>query len=410
MEYSIDSPLPSIRTDISAVEYAPGHVAMYDDAGYSTEVVSLPIDVVRLLSRLDGTTTVMQLAQQAAHEGVTFDMDDVLSLVSTLDAEGLLDSPTFRARRNAVEAEYNSRKSRPTAFHGQSYPDDPDELAHMLDGILAAASVDDIPEEAPVAVVAPHIDFRVGGKTYGPAYRALQRSDAQTFIVLGTSHQMSYDAFMVSTMDFETPLGPLPVDRDLIEEFRSRLPFEITRNEIAHRREHSIEFQALFLRHLFRDRDVKIVPILAGSLFAYVEHGRGRACDDERLTILFETLRATAEHLGRSVCFVAGADMSHVGHKFGDVEAASQLLPLVREVDARILARAVEGDADAFLDEIALERNRFRICGTAPIYATLRLAEPERGLLLAYDTWDERERSSAVTFASMAFYGRRQRD
>src|SRR5690606_5163468 len=140
------------------------------------------------------------------------------------------------------------------------------------------------PKDAPpIAVIAPHIDFRVGGETYGPAYNALRRSDADTFVVFGVSHQMSYDSFMISSKDFQTPLGTLPTDREFIEHFRAALPFELTRDETAHRREHSIEFQAVFLRHIFPDRDIRIVPILTGSLWEYVEMAKGNAADDARL-------------------------------------------------------------------------------------------------------------------------------
>ena len=38
------------------------------------------------------------------------------------------------------------------------------------------------------AIIAPHIDFRVGLSAHGPAYYALSDSDADVFVVLATSH------------------------------------------------------------------------------------------------------------------------------------------------------------------------------------------------------------------------------
>jgi AmmeMemoRadiSam system protein B len=274
----------------------------------------------------------------------------------------------------------------------------------MLDDFLAADTTDHADAPPPAAVIAPHIDFRVGGASYGPAYNRLRRSDADTFVIFGVSHQMSYDAFMISAKDFETPLGTMPTDREFIEAFRATVPFELTREEIAHRREHSIEFQAVFLRHIFPDRDIRIVPILTGSLYEYVELAQGKASDDERLTQLYEALEATAAQLGRKVCYIAGADMCHVGRKFGDDFPAQEILDSVREFDMSTLAHAAAADADNFLQSISSVRNRYRVCGVAPIYATLRAAKPTRGEVLCYDQWDETERESAVTFASVALY------
>lgn len=404
MEHTDTTPLPPVREEVTAIEYTPGLIALCDEAGYTDEIASLPIDDVRWLAQLDGTLTGRDISDLAVATGDRFDIERFISVVAMLDARGFMDSPTFRERRRRVEQEFNDLTVRPAAFKGLSYPADPVELATMLDSILGTVADDAIPDQAPVAIIAPHIDLRVGGDSYGPAYQALSRSDASTFVVFGTSHRMSYDAFMLSSKDFDTPIGMLPTDREMIAEFRRRLPFELTSNDIAHRSEHSIEFQAIFIRHIFRDRDIAIVPILTGSLYEYVELAHGRAGDDWRLTVLYATLAETARSLQRKICCVAGADMSHIGRKFGDDVGAQRLLASARAVDSLALEHAARGDADGFLAVLANNRNKFRVCGAAPIYAALRTASPSHGRILSHDTWDEPERDSAVTFASMAFY------
>lgn len=402
MEYTAQSPLPRLRHDIDAFESIPGRVVLYDNAGYAERQVPISLELLEFVLLLDGKRTAEFLAEQAARAGRAFSVKAFVEMVNKLDREHYMDTPRFKARKEAHDGMFNELAVRPAAHAGSSYPDDPARLRKTLDAFLAAGS--DVPEEAPTAVVAPHIDFRVGGASYGPAYNALRRSDADTFVVFGVAHQMSYDSFMISEKDFATPLGVVPTDREFIAHFRRKLPFELTRNEAAHRKEHSIEFQAVFLRHIFPDRDIRIVPILTGSLYEYVELGRGDAADDSRLTRLYEALRETSLELGRNVCYVAGADLCHIGKKFGDEVPARSLLGEVRTFDMKALASAVKPDAEGFLATIAGERNRFRVCGVAPIYATLRTAKPTRGQLLCYDQWDEAERHSAVTFASMAFY------
>ncbi len=402
--YSPSAPLPAVRNDISAHEVAPGIIMLYDDALYATNTLRIPRSIVEYLALLDGTRNAQYLARKAADAGRSFSIQEFLEVVSTLDRENFLDSPGFRDYRSERDREFNQSATRPAAHAGTSYPDDPDELRAMLDGFLAA-DAEASRRSSPVAVIAPHIDLRVGGASYGPAYNALRHCDADTFVIFGVSHQMSYAPFMVSQKDFETPLGVVPTDREYIERFRENLPFDITRNEIAHKREHSIEFQTIFLRHIFPDRDFKIVPILTGSLYEYVELGNGKASEDETLNTLYSILRSTGQELGRKVCYIAGADLCHIGRKFGDQFAARTILEDVRRFDERLLKDAARPDADAFLRTLAEQKNQYRVCGVAPIYATLRVAEPVSGEVLVYDQWDETERDSAVSFASVALYG-----
>jgi MEMO1 family protein len=402
--YTSTSPLPPLRRDVSGQEVMPGVVALYDEMNYSEVVARLPMAMVEYLMLLDGERTAEFLAEQAARAQRDFSVDQFLEVVNVLEREYFLDSPRFHAKRDERDREYNELPTRPAAHAGSSYPEDPKLLRRRLDEYLAAGGDHLNGDPAPVAVIAPHIDFRVAGASYGPAYNALKRSSAETFVVFGVSHQMSYDAFMISEKDFETPLGLVPTDRELIARFRERLPFELTRNEIAHRDEHSIEFQVVFLRHIFADRDIRIVPILTGSLYEYVEIGDGNAADDERLGLLYDTLDAVATELGRNVCYIAGADLCHVGRKFGDEFPARDVLAELRTHDAETLEQIARPDADGFLRTLAKVDNRYRVCGVAPIYATLRTARPTRGKVLGYEQWDEVERESAVTFGSVALF------
>ncbi len=402
MEYTSRSPLPRLRRDIARIPIAPTIVALYDDQLLAERMVHVTSDTMKLLEMLDGVSSAEQIAGEAARRGLPISVEGFLDAVGKLDRAHFMESPRLKARRLAYDREYNGFAVRPAAFAGRSYPKDPRKLRATFDRFLENGA--DVPEEEPTAVIAPHIDFTVGGASYGPAYNALRRSTADTFVIFGVAHQMSYDTFMISEKDFDTPLGAVPTDREFIERYRGNLSFDLTRNEAAHRWEHSIEFQAVFLRHIFPDRDIRIVPILTGSLYRYVEEREGKAAADPKLTELYETLERTATELGRRVCYIAGADLCHIGKKFGDDVPAHDLLPEVHEFDLKALDCTVRTDAEAFLETVAAERNRYRVCGVAPIYATLRTARAARGELLCYDHWDETERNSAVTFASVALY------
>lgn len=403
MTFTETTPLPSLRYDLDGFEVMPGIIALYDNVGYSEATVQLSVDVIDYLLYMDGKRTLLELAGHAARSSRPFDSERFLELVEILEEEYFLDTPRFHARRNQMHEEYNSLRVRPMAHAGACYPEDPNELREVLDEYLGN-DTPDIDTPVPIGIFAPHVDPRVGGSTYGPAYNALRNSDADTFIILGVPHLMSYDRFMISRMDVDTPLGVLPTDREFIDALRAELSFGLTTDELAHRQEHSIEFQSVFLRHVFPDRDIKIVPILAGSLHQFVESGRGGANADAHLTEFYQKLAETGQKLGRKVCWIASVDFCHIGKKFGDTFPAAAKLTEIREHDMKLIEEAVRPDAEAFLQRLVDVKNTFRVCGTSPMYAFLRAVQPAYGKLLAYDQWDETEQESAVSFAALAFY------
>ncbi|MCB0711106.1 MAG: AmmeMemoRadiSam system protein B [Ignavibacteriae bacterium] len=403
--FSETTPLPPLRHDLDAVEIMPGIIRLYDDLGYTDSTVQLPIEIIDYLLYMDGKRTVLELAGHAAQAGFPFDSMKFLEIVEILEEEGFLETETFQRQREELHHDYNSLTLRPAFHAGYAYPDDPDELRAMLDQYLSPTPEQlSSPTTTPVGFFIPHVDPRLGGQVYGAAYNAMRENDADTFIILGVPHRMSYDRFMFSTMDFDTPLGAVETDREFIAKFRENLSFHLTEDQIAHRIEHSIEFQALFLRHLFPDRPIRIVPILANSLYDYVETGRGGAEEDEKLTELYTTLSRTAAELKRKVCWIASVDFCHVGRKFGDSFDARTILDKVRRHDEKLIEAAAECNAGEFLQRLVDVRNEYKVCGVSPMYAMLRAANLKRGELLAYDQWDEEETDSAVSFASMAFY------
>jgi len=100
---------------------------------------------------------------------------------------------------------------------------------------------------------------------YGHAYRALAealRPEVTTFVLLGTSHAPMNRPFAVCAKAFDTPLGALEPDHEAIDELAAASRFDLREDEYLHKGEHSLEFQAVFLRHALGQRaaGVRIVP------------------------------------------------------------------------------------------------------------------------------------------------------
>jgi AmmeMemoRadiSam system protein B len=118
-----------------------------------------------------------------------------------------------------------------------------------------------------------------------------------------------------------------------------------------------------------------------------------------------EALRGAISSLGRNVCYIASADLSHVGLQFGDREGIREYdLRILREEDQEMLGHAERMDGEGFFSSIMRERDRRRICGLSAIYTMLKALEATEGRLLKYGQAFTPETQSVVSFASLAFY------
>src|SRR2546429_6261931 len=129
-----------------------------------------------------------------------------------------------------------------------------------------------------------------------------------------------------------------------------------------HRKEHSIEFQAVFLRYLFAGRrEISIVPVLASFAHEALVGGR-RVDDDPRIPRFLEALGETIAASGRRVALIAGADLAHVGPRFGDPEPVSpDELARLGGQDRAMLKAVEAGDAEGFLLVGGPDRDRRRV-------------------------------------------------
>jgi len=192
------------------------------------------------------------------------------------------------------------------------------------------------------------------------------------------------------------------VDHEVVEALVRRAPGELFAAELAHRVEHSIEFQAVCLRYLHRTReDVRIVPILASFVHECLTRGRDPATQPAIAGVL-DALRETMAAVPRRYCLIAGADLAHVGPRFGDPEPVSRARLARIEVEDRALLSLVTGvDPGGFLAAVAADGDSRRTCGLSPIYTVLATLPAGRGRLLRYGQWPDPE--GVVTFASVAF-------
>jgi AmmeMemoRadiSam system protein B len=211
--------------------------------------------------------------------------------------------------------------------------------------------------------------------------------------------------FCLTRKDFVTPLGTLNVDKELVDAIQSRCPDDLFKDEGVQRSEHSIEFQSVFLRYLYPEpNSLKIVPILTGSFHEVIEKGIS-PMEFKPIRQFIDALKEAVSSLGREVCYIASADLAHMGVQFGDRDGVSEYgLRVIAQEDQEMLEYAEKMEGEGFFSSISRERDRRKICGLPPIYSMLKTLEAEEGKLLKYGQAFTPETQSVVTFASLAFY------
>ena len=223
-------------------------------------------------------------------------------------------------------------------------------------------------------------------------------------MILGVAHQYCRHRFALTRKDFATPLGNARTDRAFVDHLAGAAGPHLFDDELAHRTEHSIEFQVVFLQYVLGGkRDFAIVPILVGSFHDLMRGGVEPAADPE-VGRMIRALRSAEATSGKKVAYIGGIDLCHVGPEFGDPAPVDDAtLDAIKSFDGAMLDRAEALDAGGWFATAAEVDNRWRVCGLAATYTMLEAIGPARGRLLSYDQAVDPSRTCCVSFASVAF-------
>jgi AmmeMemoRadiSam system protein B len=377
----------------------------------------LPVSdgAIQVLTLLDGQRTVGELAAALALRGGTISRSQLTSFLSRLDEAGFLEGPRATHRFEQRRAAFMAEPMRPAVHAGGAYAGTPQGLRQMLAAGYTHAEGPGAPPSAPAgqsaplrALIAPHVDLHRGAPTYSWGYKALAESaPADLYVILGTCHTPVVGHFAATRKPYDTPFGPVPADSAFLDALGRAWGHDLFAGEFSHSGEHSIEFQAVYLRSLglAGEGAAPIVPILCDSLHSMVPYGkspRSVGLVASFVSALEQTMRAD----GRGITLIAAVDLAHIGPRFGDdwsVDISHQ--KEVGRADAELLALVSAGDADGYYAHVMRDRDARRICGFTPIYllTALMQAQGSRGEVLRYKQWVDSDLSSSVTFCSAVF-------
>jgi len=152
-------------------------------------------------------------------------------------------------------------KIRPPAVAGYFYPAEAPALRAAVEDLLAAAPP---MGHSPKALIAPHAGYLYSGAIAAAAFVELAAvaEKIRRVVLLGPAHRVSPRGLgHAAVKAFATPLGKVPVDREMIETL-SALP-QVIRHPLSHRDEHCLEVELPFLQVVLGE--FTLVPLVVGD-------------------------------------------------------------------------------------------------------------------------------------------------
>jgi AmmeMemoRadiSam system protein B len=403
----INETTPTIRKDLEFFPVQHGGqqlVLIRDHLGLVQEGKAVALPLYQIMILLDGATSLRDLQMELMRQqgGVLVGADEVRSIVAYLDESFLLDSERFKKARDQIVDNFTSKKIRPCSHCDRAYPGDPKELRERLDQMLASQASFSEPEKKITALISPHIDLSVGFDVYSSIYQMVKYTAPSRVVLLGVGHQLGHALFSLTDKDFETPLGVTKGEHELIHKLREAGGESVAANDFAHRSEHSIEFQLVFLQHLLEASSFTIIPILCGSIKSCLPE-YSRSAYLEKASLFLEILRQILRDPDKETLLVAGVDFSHIGPKFGHEMPAGYLKGQSEDHDKKLLNDLSTLDADPFWEESRRVEDQFNVCGFSALACLLEVLPPSQGQILDYKSWHEEATRSAVSFAAVVF-------
>jgi MEMO1 family protein len=283
------------------------------------------------------------------------------------------------SNQKEAKANMSAEKTRESVIAGVWYPGDPALLKKEIVRYLDRARPPDLGGEL-TGLVVPHAGYIYSGSVAAWSYKLLLKNHFDRVLILAPSHQASFAGASIYNLGgYRTPLGIVPLDRELIDElYRNAAIIHYVPQADA--REHSLEIQLPFLQIVLDS--FSLTPVIMGTQYY-----------DFCLKLALAIAEACR---GKRVLIIASSDLSH----YYPYEKAVLL-------DGVCLERLNCFDPQGLAEEV--ENQRTQACGAGPMITMMLAAKKlgaDRCKVLNYANSGDvtGDRSGVVGYAAAAVY------
>ncbi|MBN2411072.1 AmmeMemoRadiSam system protein B [candidate division KSB1 bacterium] len=237
---------------------------------------------------------------------------------------------------------------REPAVAGAFYPGDPKELGALVDQYMNNAHSVEVGGNI-IGLVVPHAGYVFSAKTAAVGYKCVAGNKYDVVIIMAPSHRDPIQGATIFPGDaYNTPLGNVPIDKDLSDELIKTCRY-IQYSNFGHTEEHAIEVQLPFVQKLFPE--TKIIPIVIGQYNWNICKNLGKS--------IAQLVR------DKKVLLIASSDLYH-GDSYDNCKTT----------DTRTLTGISQFNPEQFFNGIMSDT--YQACGGGPI-VVMQIAAQELG-------------------------------
>ena len=281
--------------------------------------------------------------------------------------------------------------TRAADFAGSWYPGTESECRDAIEEYLQSSIPYPGSETAWLGGIVPHAGWFYSGEIACHVIKCLAtHSTPDTIVLFGRHLHPGSNNYIMVEGSWSTPLGELPIDRDLAKRCKSEFPFKVE-TATRYQQDNTIELQLPFIKYFFPD--VQIVPIGIPPAAASIKIG--------------ERIADISVILGRKILILGSTDLTHYGHNYGFTPegVGEKAVDWVKhQNDKKIIDLMLGLDADGVIRESLKNSNACCSGAAATTIAAVKKLGVKRAEKLMYRTsYDIRPDSSFVGYAGIVF-------
>ena len=313
-------------------------VALRDPLGLAQRTMVVPPPAMKAIGQFDGTRTLEDITTALGAP-----MEQMVKLVTSLDELGLLWGPTADTLEQARLKSIHEAGVMPLR-QGGLLGEDADTAREQITNWLA--DTEDPEVEFPVrGMLAPRMDHHVMFPVYAALYHAAKASGASRVLLIGNNHYGIGDGVTLTGCGFQSPIGSLSCDRQLLDGLVDALGNVVLKDELDHLADHGIEMQVPWISETLGDVPV-VGAVVPDPMSPPIDDDESARCTPERF---IEVARNVIASLDGTTLVVATGDLSHVGPRFGEPRPVDeQRQTEVEQHDREFLGTLLSGDVDVF--------------------------------------------------------------